>query len=192
MDKLFFDCYRLGWIRDHLEYAEPVVRNADILSLDLGSARYGESPACINSGPNGFYGEELCQIARYAGLSDKLTCFGLFEFNPSLDIRNQSAQLAAQIVWCFCEGVAERKGDFPNPSSEAYLTYRVFLPEANHEIIFMKSKKSDRWWMKVPYPADAASRYERHHLVPCHYSDYQLACEAGMPDRWWQTFQKLI
>lgn len=192
MEKLFFDAYRLGWVRDNMEQVEPIVRNADIVSLDISSVRYGEAPGNAYSGPNGFYGEEICQIARYAGLSDKLSSFGLFEVNPEFDIRDQTAQLAAQIIWCFCDGVLQRKGDFPHPNSEDHIRYRVFLPQGKHEIIFFKSKKSDRWWMAVPYPASKRSRYERHHLVPCHYLDYQLACDAGMPDRWWQTFQKLV
>lgn len=192
MEKLFFDAYRLGWVRDNMEQVEPIVRNADLVSLDISSVRYGEAPGNAYSGPNGFYGEEICQIARYAGLSDKLSCFGLFEVNPEFDIREQTSQLAAQIIWCFCDGVLQRKGDFPQPSSEDHIRYRVFLPEGKHEIIFYKSKKSDRWWMAVPFPASKKSRYERHHLVPCHYLDYQLACDAGMPDRWWQTFQKLV
>jgi|LakMenE18May11ns_1017448.scaffolds.fasta_scaffold9888896_1 formiminoglutamase len=192
MGKLFFDAYRLGWVRDNMEQVEPIVRNADVVSLDISCVRYGEAPGNTNAGPNGFYGEEICQIARYAGLSDKLSCFGLFEVNPEFDIRGQTAQLAAQILWCFCEGVLNRKNDFPHPNSEGHIKYRVFLPESKHEIIFYKSKKSDRWWMAVPFPASKRSRYERHHLVPCHYLDYQLACDAGMPDRWWQTFQKLV
>jgi len=192
MEKLFFDAYRLGWVRDNIEEVEPVVRNADILSLDISSVRYGEAPGNANAGPNGFYGEEICQIARYAGLSDKLSSFGIFEVNPEFDVQGQTAQLAAQIIWCFCDGVINRKKDLPHSNSEDYIKYRVFLPDSKHEIIFFKSKKSDRWWMSVPFPASKRSKYERHHLVPCHYSDYQLACNAGMPDRWWQTFQKLV
>ncbi len=35
----------------------------------------------INSpSPNGFYGEEICQMARYAGMSTKLTSFGIYDY----------------------------------------------------------------------------------------------------------------
>jgi formiminoglutamase len=43
----------------------------------------------------------------------------------------------------------------------------------------------------VPYPSVKGERYERHFMVPCGYSDYLQACKDEMPDRWWQTYQKL-
>ena len=71
-----------------------------------------------------------------------------------------------------------------------YLKYHVSMKQAEQEIIFYKSEKSDRWWMEVPMPNDK-TRYERHHLVPCSYRDYETACRDEMPERWWQTYQKL-
>jgi len=57
-------------------------------------------------------------------------------------------------------------------------------------VIFVKSKKTDRWWMQVPYPT-GGSRNERSHLVPCSYEDYKIAVSGEMPDLWWRTYQKL-
>jgi formiminoglutamase len=67
----------------------------------------------------------------------------------------------------------------------------VSITNHEHEIIFYKSNKSDRWWMDVPYPLNHQIKFERHHMVPCSYSDYETACRDEMPDKWWQTFQKL-
>ncbi len=191
MSKLFFDSYRLGQVRANIEEVEPIVRNADIVSFDISAIRQPDAPANNNSSPNGFYGEEACQIARYAGFSDKLSSIGFYETNPSLDNRNQTSHLVAQMIWYFIDGFYSRKKDFPIGDKTDYTKYRVILQEQKHELVFYKSNKSERWWMEVPYPPNKRIKYERHHLVPCSYSDYQTACNEDMPDRWWQTFQKL-
>ena len=191
MQKLFFDSYRLGLVRANMEQTEPIVRNADIVSFDISSVRKGDAPGNFYAGPNGFSGEEFCQIARYAGLSDKVSSVGFYEYNPEFDNRESTAHLISQAIWCFLEGVSQRKNDIPSSLDNNFLKYRVFLSDSKHEIVFYKSNKSDRWWMEVPYPNNK-SKYERHHLVPCSYADYQTACNEGMPDRWWQTYQKLI
>jgi formiminoglutamase len=191
MEKLNFDLHRLGQARARIEDIEPVVRNADVLSFDMSAVRASDAPGCGNSGPNGFYGEEACQIARYAGISDKLSSIGIYEMNPSLDPGKQTAHLVAQMVWYFIDGFYNRKKDFPFAEKTDYTKFRVFLKDHKHEIIFFKSSKSDRWWMEVPYPPNKRLKFERHHLVPCTYSDYELACKEEMPDRWWQTFLKL-
>ncbi|MCL4856608.1 MAG: formimidoylglutamase, partial [Flavobacteriales bacterium] len=82
MGKLFFDVYRLGQVQKNIEDVEPIVRNADIISIDVSAIRQSESPGNANASPNGFYGEQACQISRYAGLSDKLTSIGFYEVNP--------------------------------------------------------------------------------------------------------------
>ena len=78
MSKLFFDTYRLGVVRADMEEVEPIVRNADMLSVDISAVRQGEAPGNKNAGPNGFFGDEICQIMRYAGLIDKLSSVGLY------------------------------------------------------------------------------------------------------------------
>lgn len=191
MNKLFFDVYRLGQVQKNIEDVEPIVRNADIISFDVSSIRQSESPGNANASPNGFYGEQACQIARYAGLSDKLTSIGFYEINPEFDNNGQTAHLVAQMIWYFLDGFNNRKKDFPVGSRKPYTKYRVNIQNGENELIFYKSDKSERWWMDVPYPSHQKIKYERHLLVPCSYKDYQTACEDEMPDRWWQTFQKL-
>jgi len=191
MEKLNFDMHRLGQARAHMEDIEPVVRNADVLSFDISSVRASDAPGCGNAGPNGFYGEEACQIARYAGISDKLSSIGIYELNPAFDSNKQTAHLVSQMVWYFIDGFYNRKKDFPFAEKSDYTKFRVFVKDHKHEIVFFKSSRSDRWWMEVPYPPNKRLKFERHHLVPCTYSDYELACKEEMPDRWWQTFLKL-
>jgi arginase family enzyme len=191
MDKLYFDANRLGELTGNIMVAEPVIRNASMISFDMGAIRSSDACGNANPNPNGFLGSEACQLARYAGFNDKLSSIGFYEFNPAYDNNGQTAMLLAQMVWYFIDGVYNRKKDFPlNPKSQ-YLIYKTSLKHEEHELVFVKSRKSDRWWMQVPYPA-GGSKNERFHLVPCQYDDYKTAVSGEMPDLWWRTFQKLI
>ncbi|MCC6370227.1 MAG: formimidoylglutamase [Bacteroidia bacterium] len=191
MNKLYFDVYRLGQVRDKIEEAEPVIRQADMLSFDITAIKHSDAPANPNASPNGFYAEEACQMMRYAGMNDRLSSVGIYEINPEFDHGGKTSHLAAQMVWCFMDGYYNRKSDFPSRTNPDYLRFHVVLHEEKYEINFYKSKKSDRWWMEIPYPPHANAKFERHTLIPCSYKDYTLATNNEIPDRWWQTYQKL-
>ena len=187
-EKLFFDICRLGEFNTDFRLAEPHLRNADIVNIDFNAIKASET--CDVMGlPNGFYAEQICQISKYAGNSDKLTCFSIFNYqNFSL----LGDELIAQILWYFIDGVEARVGDFPLGKKSDYTKFTVVLDaKGSHEIVFFKSNKSARWWMEVPYPPKEGSRYERHYLVPCDKYDYENAMNNEMPDLWWKTFQKL-
>lgn len=195
MERLYFDVYRLGYVRNHMEEVEPVVRNADLLSFDLSSIRQSDAPAHATPSPMGLYGEEACQIVRYAGLSNKLSSVGFYELNPVFDHAGQSSRLLAQMVWYFIDGFYHRKKDFPDKNikeSDDFIRYVVSIKEFQNKITFFKSKKSDRWWMEVPCPPKLRQKYDRQILVPCSYADYQEACQNEIPDKWWQVYQKFV
>lgn len=192
MGKLHFDAYRLGNVRADLTEAEPIIRNADLVSFDLSAIRHSDAPANKNVTPNGFYGEEACQLARYAGLSDKCTSIGFYELNPEVKDRGQTAYLLSQMVWYFIEGFYARKGELPERDKKEYLKYIVNSPDRQSELVFFKNLKSDRWWMDIPHPRNNVLKFKRHQMVPCSYKDYLVACKEEMPERWLQTFQKLM
>ena len=185
IDSLAFDAYRLGEAKD-LTIIEPIFRDSDIVSIDLSSLRNAESPGCKSNGPNGFYADEICAISRYAGISDKLSLFGIFEYEPLMDREGMTAKLMAQMIWYFIEGVSYRAKDFPFGTKKNYFKYIV--PHQEEEINFYKSDKSGRWWMEIKN--DVHNKYDRHSLVPCTYEDYLEACEQRVPERWFKALKK--
>lgn len=191
MDRLFFDVHRLGMVKQDIREVEPVVRNADIVSFDISAIRYADANGNGNATPNGFNGEDACAITRYAGLSDKISSIGIYEYNPVKDRDEQTAFLIAEMIWYFIEGYYNRKGDVVSKKSSDILKYIVSTDTDAQEIVFYKNLKSDRWWMDVPYPESKLSKYRRHQLVPCSYSDYQYACNNEIPEKWWRNYRRL-
>jgi len=190
MERMHFETYRLGEIAKDIPSIEPMIRSSEILSFDMSAIRMSDHPANHMNLPNGLYGEQACQMMRYAGLNENLKALGIFEYNPTLDNRNQSAKLVAQMIWCFAEAFISRIKDIPKMSKSNFLQYKVGIKDFS-DITFYKSKLTDRWWMEVPYPEKEKQSYKKNELVPCTYSDYEVACTSEMPLRWWKSFQRL-
>tara|TARA_R110002073_G_scaffold89852_5_gene212448 strand:+ start:15049 stop:16209 length:1161 start_codon:yes stop_codon:yes gene_type:complete len=188
LHSLNFDAYRLGEAKN-LEIVEPVFRDADIVSIDIGAVRQSDAPANNNVSPNGFYGEEICAIARYAGISDKVSSFGIYEYNSKYDTNYQTAHLIAQMIWYFIEGVNYRAKDYPFSTKESYQKFTVLL-EDDDPINFYKSDKTGRWWMEINLIKN--NKYKRHALIPCTYQDYVEATQQTIPDRWFKAQRKMV
>jgi arginase family enzyme len=99
MKNLNFDAYRLGVLRNNIQEIEPVVRNADMMSVDISAIRKSDAPGNPNALVVGLSGEDASQIMRYAGMSEKMRTVGFYEYNPSLDIDGQTAQLIGIMLW---------------------------------------------------------------------------------------------
>lgn len=191
MDKLYFDYCRLGELIADFKKAEPFIRNADILSVDLTALKAIDGRYLLYDNPNGISPETICQIARYSGISDKLSTFIIANYHPG-HTSNVMNHLVAQMIWYFMDGFGARYGDFPVSSVKNYLKFTVKIMDMAEEVIFYKSEKSERWWMEVPYPKKKELDFSRQTIVPCNYEDYLKAMENDLPDLWWRTYQKLL
>lgn len=185
IDKLFFEAYRLGEVSNTIAIAEPVFRDADLVSLDLTSVKSSDSGNFSSFVPNGFSGKEICALSRYAGISDKVSLFGIFNHNNS----QQESVLIAQIIWYFIEGYHYRSFEYPFGSRENYIKYIIPLEE---ELIFYKSNKTDRWWIEIPFISNANNKLKKSTLLPCSYDEYLAACNQEVPERWWKAQRKSI
>ncbi|MBA4303150.1 MAG: arginase [Sphingobacteriaceae bacterium] len=192
LEKLFFDAVRLGEVRSQLEEAEPHLRAADMLYIDVSAIRKADAPGNPMGSPNGFFAHEICQLTRYAGLSDKLSSIGFYEYDPSSDRQLLTAATLAQAIWYFMDGFLNRMNDLPKVKNRTFIKYTTTLKAGKHDLVFYKSKKSGRWWMEVTLPPVKGSKKERTHLVPCSYNDYLMAGKDELPDKWWKFHQKYM
>ena len=171
MDKLRFDCHRVGAAKENLDEMEPVLRNTHLLSFDISAIKYSDSPASVES-PNGFSGEDACTLARFAGMSNNINSFGIYGYLPQQDINNLSAKQIAQMLWYFIDGKSRGKQESSIDNRHNFNEYHSFFTEV--ETIFLQSKKTGRWWMQLP----------NKKFIACSYNDYVNASQNQIPERW--------
>ena len=179
---------RIGDVRQAIHLTEPLFRDSDVVIFDISAVRQSDAPGTISPSPNGFYGEEICLLARYAGISDNLKIFGLFDVNPELDIRFQTSGLAAQILWFFLEGFSQKQYETPvlsKSNSGRFIKYHVRVTDLTDDLLFIKSNLTERWWIELP-GEDGQSRY-----IACSHEDYLMANRNEVPDRWVKAIERL-
>ena len=187
IEKLYFEAYRLGEISADITLAEPVMRDANIVTMDLKVMMSSVVSAKQKFSPNGFSGKDICAIARYAGISDKVTSFGIYEYKPSKD-DEVSSMLISQILWYFIEGVNLRVRDDNFLETNDYQKFITLVDD--QELIFYKSNKTGRWWIEIPFLQDVNNKLKKHTLLPCVHKDYLDASNGNIPERWYKAFQK--
>lgn len=191
LEKLYFEAFRVGQMRTNMQEMEPAIRNADMMSVDVTAIRSSDAPGNANAQPFGLTGEEACQICWYAGLNEKLSSIGFYEYNPTFDdVHKRTASVVATMIWYFIEGFYHRKNE-QNFRSNDFMKYSVSMPTEPAVLTFYKSKVSEKWWLEVPYP-NGKKRYSRNSIVPCSYNDYQTATKGEVPDRYISMLAKLI
>lgn len=186
MERLFFDAYRLGEVSNNISLVEPVMRNANLVGLDLGSIAASAIGGTNHSSPNGFDGKEICALSRYAGISDKVSSFGIYEY--ASEYPKAGNMLIAQIMWYFIEGVNYRTNENTISSKKEFIKYLV--PIDDEVLVFFKSPISGRWWIEIPFISNMNTKLKRHTLLPCSHEDYLEACNQVIPDRWYKTKRK--
>lgn len=186
--RMNFDTIRLGDLKANFYEVEPVMRNTDFLSFDISAIQHAYAGANVYSSPNGLNGEDACQIMRYAGVSDKITAVGLFEYNQELDVNYQTAYLLAEMLWYFIDGYKIRKHEL-NPNLKDCAKYTVAFEDGKNQITFYKSQSSGRWWMGIPFGKDGDLE-RKDCYVACSYRDYEIANQGEIPERWLKMLNK--
>lgn len=183
-----FEAIGLGRARADIPALEPLLRDADLVSLNVAAINHNEAPARAGFHPSGLALQEATQLAYYAGNSDKLSSFGLYGLDPSASETEVELTAAAyaQLIWYFTHGFSRRQGDFP-ASTKGLLEYVVDVEGGS--LTFWRSRRSNRWWVQVP---DGQHKGEdRHRLVPCSYQDYLNASqEQTLGDRLLMAFRR--
>jgi formiminoglutamase len=171
MDKLRFDCYRVGMCKERMEEMEPVLRNTQLLSFDINAIKHSDAPANQCS-PNGFTGEEACMLTRYAGLSNNISSFGIYGYQPRADVYDLTAKQIAQMLWYYIDGKSRSKQEATLDEREHYNEFNTVVAET--DTVFLQSRKTGRWWMQLP----------NKKMIACSYNDYVSAKHNEIPERW--------
>jgi len=171
MDKLRFDCYRVGKVSEDTEEMEPVLRNSNMLSIDISAIKYSDAPANIKC-PNGLSGIDACTLTRYAGMSHELSSLGIYGYKPEDDVQDLTAKQISQMIWYFIDGKSRSLQEASLADRHHFNEYHTAFAEV--DTTFLQSKKTSRWWMQMP----------DQKFIPCSYSDYVKASQNEIPERW--------
>lgn len=177
MDKLRFDCFRVGQVKENLEEMEPVIRNTHLLSFDVSALANAFAPANTIS-PNGLNGEDACTLMRYAGLSSNTNSIGIYGYEPSKDHDALTAKQISQMLWYVIDGKSRGKREAALAERESFNEFHLAFAEV--ETVFLQSKKTGRWWMQLP----------DQKFIACSYKDYMLASTNQVPERWMRALER--
>lgn len=177
-----FNAYRLGDVRTDLSEIEPAIRNSSTINISLNALKCQEAPGQQDVSPNGFYSEEMCQLAKYSGAADNLKIVNISDFSHNTGL--QTIRLTAQIIWFVIFGYTIRVTE--NPTQDPHIKkFNVGQKVRGDNLVFYKSDKTDRWWVEIPI-----NDQEENVILPANYKDYIDACNQQIPDRWLKAMQK--
>lgn len=171
MDKLRFDCFRVGHVRDAIEEMEPVIRHSSLFSFDISAIAHAYAPSNTIT-PNGLTGEEACILMRYAGLSPQVSTIGIYGYLPEKDRDQLTAKQITHMLWYLIDGRSRGRREARLEEKESFNEFNIAFAEI--ETVFLQSKKTGRWWMQLP----------DKQWIACSYKDYLLASSNEIPERW--------
>ena len=178
MDKLRFDCYRVGQVKENIEEMEPVIRNCHLFSFDISALAYAFAPASTIS-PNGFDGEQACVLMRYAGMSSNTNTIGVYGYAPDKDREDLTSKQISHMLWYAIEGRSRARQEASLEDKESFNEYYTTFAEVN--TVFLQSKRTGRWWMQLPDKT----------FIACSYKDYLLASSNEYPERWLRAQERV-
>ena len=177
IDKLGFDCFRVGKVKEAIEEMEPPIRNSDLFSFDMAAIQYAHAPANHIS-PNGFTGEEACTLMQYAGLSKNCSSIGIYGYIPEQDNHQMTAKQISHMLWYVMDGINKSKQEAALDNRTEFDEFNIAFAEL--ETIFLRSKRTGRWWMQLP---DGK-------FIACSYQDYLSASNNDIPERWLRAVER--
>jgi len=133
----------LGTIKDNIGITEPAIRESSLFLLDLNVLRSSEVNNSSFSHPSGLFSEDVSQMCRYAGMTEKNRYFIIN------NVREDILELVAQLIWYFAEAASIRFPDHPYFTNTVE-EYAVQITSFDIMLSFYKSKSSGRWWVKIP------------------------------------------
>lgn len=178
MDKLRFDCFRVGKVKEHIDEMEPVLRNCHMLTFDIAAIANAYAPA-NNFSPNGLNGEQACTLMQYAGMSRHVNSIGIYGYRPERDREAMTAKQISHMLWYLMDGRSRGSKEAMIDERDSFNEFHTAFAEV--DTVFLQSKKTGRWWMQLP----------DKQFIACSYKDYLLASSNEIPERWLRAQERL-
>ncbi len=179
LDKLKFDFYRVGQVKENIEEVEPGIRSSNLFSFDVNAIANAYAPSNKLT-PNGFTGEEACILMQYVGMSANVGTIGIYGYNIYDDVDELTAKQISHMLWYTIDGYHRKRNEAALEDRDSFNEFQMIFSEV--ETIFLQSKKTGRWWMQMP----------DKRFIPCSHRDYLVAGSDEIPTRWFRAQQRDI
>lgn len=173
-EEFHYNHISLGKMRSNPAILEPTLRDVVNLYVDLRALRTCDAPNIKNTYPTGLNAEELCQIMRHAGTGGQVSAVHL-EFELKNNSYHPEAQILAESIWYFTEGVNIRVADHPLKSHD-FTNFVIHSTHIDEDLEYVKHNQTGKWWLK--HPSSGAPRY-----LACSFEEYQSSIGEDLPER---------
>ncbi len=177
IDKLGFECYRVGKVKERIEEMEPAIRNSELFSFDIAAIQHAHAPANRLT-PNGFNGEEACTLMQYAGMSNNCDTVGIYGYIAEQDEHALTAKQISHMLWYYMDGIHKGKQEAELDNRSEFNEFTMAFAEV--ETVFLQSKRTGRWWMQL----------QEGKFIACSQFDYIIASNNEIPERWFRAVER--
>lgn len=169
------DSLSLGQMKSNGHLLEPLLRDTEVLYVNLNVIRSAEVPGLNTAWPSGLNTEELCQIAKIAGSSNRLKAILLDAGDLAASPGQFESRLIVEFFWYLLEGIQCKQKDHPAFNSNIS-EYVVNMADFDTELIFVKSNISNKWWLRI-------QDSETNPFLSCAHEEYQQSVRNEIPER---------
>lgn len=171
IESMSFPAMRLGALKENILLAEPYIRNADILSIDMQALAWPFNT--LNHLPFGLTADELVQLAWFAGFSEKCQSIGFYELN-SPENQEAFAAIVATAMWYFIEA-RYHAGLAGGPYFQNFKKLVVEHEAFPYAITFLHNPVHDKYW--IEHQLNDETLY-----IACNAQDYHNALQGIEPE----------
>lgn len=174
VDQISFNSLSLGKLRGSINNIEPNLRDTETLYLNLNVVRSSDAPNAIGALPAGLTTEELCQIMKFAGTSNKINAVFL-----DVKLSNQESKIESNVLalalWYLVEGINMKMNDHPSQSND--FSGYIINGSTSQDIEFIRHNISQKWWIMLT--DDQGQKF----YLPCSNDEYTQTIADEIPDR---------
>ena len=181
-DTYFLNLLRLGEIKNDIYLVEPYIRESAVVIHSANSVSSAFAPGAEINSPNGLDAYNFSILSYLSAISNvKYNIYTAF-LNYQNDKTNITGKLFAQSIWIFLNSFTNAIIETPTFDIEQFEKLIHFYPEIDLEIVFLKSKKTKRYWVNIP---------NSNYFVAISDKEYVNITKGDMPERILKILRKL-
>ncbi len=168
---------RLGELKQQIIKSEPILRDANCIILDVSALKKSEFPAKDEQHQSGLTSEEMAQLMRFAGFSQKAACIGIGGYENKEILDAQSINVLAQAIYYAADGIKNRKNELQIQTPDITRFHIQTEEEVDDPFLFVKGNQSGCWWITIP-DLTLPDNLSSHKYYACNQDDYESALEG--------------